>query len=161
MSKKCLALATLLRKLLISASLPILKGVKEPKPRGRPKGSKTNKERVQKKKENKDKPRRRGRPKGSKNNTTLAKEYRDCLYSHRILLKNFFTVYNRWKEIQTVFPGEPPSQVLRQAVEVYSKAINRNVDLKHMSLQEYMINELNRLTDEFQQAIYDKYKEYN
>lgn len=137
------------------------KGFKEPKPRGRPKGSKTNKERVQKKKENKDKPRRRGRPKGSKNKSTLAKEYRDWLYSHRILLKNFFTVYNHWKEIQTVFPGEPPSQVLRQAVEVYSKVINRNVDLKYMSLQEYMIDELNRLTGEFQQAIYDKYKEYN
>lgn len=137
------------------------KGIKEPKPRGRPKGSKTNKERVQKKKENKDKPRRRGRPKGSRNKTTIAKEYRDWLYAQRDLLKDFFTVYNHWKEIQTVFPGEPPSQVLRQAIEVYSKIKKLNVDLKYMSLEEYMISELNRLTDEFQQAIYDKYKVYN
>jgi hypothetical protein len=110
---------------------------KEKRPQGRPKGSKNNKNKI---KEIKEK-RPRGRPKGSKNKNAYSKytETIKWLYSKRELLKEFFDMYNRYKDLY--HGGELPSDTLKVGMDVF-------LDLKNNLLQKVGDDWVNRETGE-------------
>ena len=110
---------------------------KEKRSRGRPKGSKNNKNKI---KEIKEK-RPRGRPKGSKNKNAYSKytETIKWLYSKRELLKEFFDLYNRYKDLY--HGGELPSDTIKVGMDVF-------LDLKNNLLQKVGDDWINRETGE-------------
>ena len=109
---------------------------KEKKPRGRPKGSK-NKIKTNVPKEKKP----RGRPKGSKNKNANSQyiETVKWLYSKRELLKEFFDLYNRYKDLY--HGGELPSDTIKVGMDVF-------LDLKNDLLQKVGDEWVNRETGE-------------
>lgn len=109
---------------------------KEKKTRGRPKGSK-NKIKTNVPKEKKP----RGRPKGSKNKNAYSKytETIKWLYSKRELLKEFFDLYNRYKDLY--HGGELPSDTIKVGMDVF-------LDLKNNLLQKVGDDWVNRETGE-------------
>jgi hypothetical protein len=109
---------------------------KEKKPRGRPKGSK-NKIKTNVPKEKKP----RGRPKGSKNKNAYSQyiETVKWLYSKRELLKEFFDLYNRYKDLY--HGGELPSDTIKVGMDVF-------LDLKNDLLQKVGDEWVNRETGE-------------
>lgn len=109
---------------------------KEKRPRGRPKGSK-NKIKANVPKEKKP----RGRPKGSKNKNAYSRyiETIKWLYSKRELLKEFFDLYNRYKDLY--HGGELPSDTIKVGMDVF-------LDLKNNLLQKVGDEWVNRETGE-------------
>ena len=129
--------ATLRTLKLFGIETPDFSKKKKKRPRGRPKGSKNNNNKT---KEIKLK-RPRGRPKGSKNKNAYSKHIETIkwLYSKRKLLKEFFDLYNRYKDLY--HGGELPSDTIKVGMDVF-------LDLKNNLLQKVGDDWVNRETGE-------------
>lgn len=142
-----------------------------PKKRGRPKGSKDSYKRGTKPKkietsEIETLPKKRGRPKGSKNKSNYYSNVKNLIFDKNLIyLKQFFDLYNKWKEIQKAFPGDPPSEMIKICQEFF-KAVSDNPNHPFWSegegdYTEKILNAFEELALKMRNDIYRHYSKYD